>query len=217
VDEDADEADIDMAELMLREALDCCELAEDTGFRNIVLSLKGSDVPTTMRAYRMAAEKTDYPLHVGVTAAGPPRDSILKSSIGIGGLLAEGIGDTIRVSMTGPPEEEVKVGRRILQALGLHEKEGPEIISCPTCGRCHVDLAETVREVERRLEGMRADITVAVMGCVVNGPGEAAEADVGLAGGKNGGFIFRRGRKVRKVTADEELVDALMAEVDQIC
>ena len=215
VDETTEQAGQDMAELMLAEALDCCRLAEDAGFHNIVLSLKGSDVPTTMRAYRMAAERTDYALHVGVTAAGPPRDSIIKSSIGIGGLLAEGIGDTIRVSMTGPPEEEVRAGIRILEAVGLRERSGPEIVSCPTCGRCHVDLAEMVEEVERRLKGMQSGITVAVMGCVVNGPGEAAEADVGLAGGKDGGFIFRSGKKVRKA-ASSDLIDALVEEVEKL-
>ena len=215
VDEDADESDQDMAQLMVNEALNCCRLAEDIGFRNIVLSLKGSDVYTTMRAYRMAAQRTAYPFHLGVTAAGPPRDSIIKSSIGIGGLLAEGIGDTIRVSMTGPPEREIRAGIRILEALGLREKPGPEIVSCPTCGRCHVDLADIVRKVEKRLEGMRSNITVAVMGCVVNGPGEAAEADVGLAAGKEGGFIFRHGEKVRKVPA-EDLVDALVEEVERL-
>lgn len=215
VDEAAEEAERDMAELMLAEALDCCRLAEDTGFRNIVLSLKGSDVPTTMRAYRVAAERTNYPLHVGVTAAGPPRDSIIKSSIGIGGLLAEGIGDTIRVSMTGPPEEEVRAGIRILEAVGLRERPGPEIVSCPTCGRCHVDLAQIVDEVEERLKDIRTNVTVAVMGCVVNGPGEAAEAEVGLAAGKDGGFIFRHGEKVKKV-ASSELVDALVHEVEKL-
>ncbi len=215
VDEEAETARQEMARLMVNEALDCCRLAEDVGFRNIVLSLKGSDVTTTMRAYRLAARRTDYPFHLGVTAAGPPRDSIIKSSIGIGGLLAEGIGDTIRVSMTGPPVREVEAGIRILEALGLRARTGPEIVSCPTCGRCHVDLAHVVREVERRLEGVDTNVSVAVMGCVVNGPGEAAEADVGLAAGKEGGFIFRGGEKKRKVRSSD-LVEALVEEVERL-
>lgn len=215
VDQEAEEARQDMAQLMVNEATDCCRLAEDIGFRNIVLSLKGSDVTTTMRAYRIAARRTAYPFHLGVTAAGPPRESIIKSSIGIGGLLAEGIGDTIRVSMTGPPVKEVEAGIRILEALDLRERTGPEIVSCPTCGRCHMDLADVVREVQKRLEGMQTNVTVAVMGCVVNGPGEAAEADVGLAAGKEGGFIFRGGEKVRKVPASD-LVEALVEEVERL-
>ena len=215
VDSTAEAADIDMAKLMVDEALACCRLAEEVDFRNIVLSMKGSDVPTTMRAYRMAADRSDYPLHVGVTAAGPPEESVIKSSIGIGGLLAEGIGDTIRVSMTGPPVQEVTVGIRILEALGLRERRGPEIVSCPTCARCHVDLSNIVEEVGRRLKDSRLDLTVAVMGCVVNGPGEAAEADVGIAGGKDFGFVFRGGEKVKKVDSPE-LVDALMAEIEKL-
>jgi len=205
--------DEDMAELMVREALSCCKLAEAEGFRNIVISLKASDVLTTIAAYRLAADRCDYPFHIGVTAAGPAESSIIKSSIGIGALLAEGIGDTVRVSMTGPPQEEVKVAVRILEALGLREPRGPQIISCPTCGRCAIDLPWLVQQVSRRLAGDTRPLSVAIMGCVVNGPGEAAEADVGIAGGKEFGYLFRKGKKIRKVPSCE-LVEALLAEIE---
>ncbi|MFW6188916.1 MAG: flavodoxin-dependent (E)-4-hydroxy-3-methylbut-2-enyl-diphosphate synthase [Planctomycetota bacterium] len=206
--------DRDLAELMVETALAYCRDAEEESFGNIVLSLKASDAPTTIAAYRMAADRCDYPFHLGVTAAGPPADSIVKSSVGIGALLAEGIGDTIRVSMTGPPHEEVRVAISILEALRLREPTGPQIISCPTCARCEIDLGELTAEVKRRLEGYPHNVRVAVMGCVVNGPGEAAEADVGIAGGEDFGYLFRRGEKVRKVPASQ-LADALMAEVER--
>jgi len=205
----------DLAELMVHEALAYCEDAEREGLGNIVISLKASDVPTTVTAYRLAAERCDYPFHLGVTAAGPPEMSIVKSSIGIGTLLAEGIGDTIRVSMTGSPHEEVRAGLAILEALELREPRGPEIISCPTCARCEIDLCGLVAEVDRRLRDVPVKARVAVMGCVVNGPGEAAEADVGIAGGHDFGYLFRNGRKVRKVPVPE-LADALVAEVRRL-
>jgi len=214
----ADGAPPDLAELMVRRALDYCAEAEGEGFGQLVLSLKASDVPTTIRAYRMAAGLCDYPFHVGVTAAGPPRRSLVKSAVGIGTLLAEGIGDTIRVSMTGPPVEEVRAGIAILEALGLREPRRAEVISCPTCARCDIDLVGLVEEVERRVaelsEGgaLTAGLKIAVMGCVVNGPGEAAEADVGVAGGRGFGYLFRAGRKVARLDASE-LADALLAEV----
>jgi len=203
----------DLAELMVREALSYCEAAEQAGLRDIVLSLKASDVPTTIAAYRMAAARCDYPFHLGVTAAGLPSTSLVKSAIGIGTLLAEGIGDTIRVSMTGPPQEEVRAAIEILEALGLRERRGPLVISCPTCGRCEIDVAGLVEEVNRRARGMQVPLKIAVMGCVVNGPGEAAEADVGIAGGRDFGYLFRHGRKVRKVPSSE-LADALIAELE---
>jgi len=206
----------DLAELMVAEALRCCEAAEAEGCTSLVVSLKASDVPTTIRAYRLAAERCDYPFHLGVTAAGPPEQSLVKSAIGIGTLLAEGIGDTIRVSMTGPPHQEVTAALKILETLGLREPCGPQIISCPTCGRCEIDLPALVREVERRLAGCRKNLRVAIMGCVVNGPGEAAEADVGVAGGRDFGYVFRKGRRVRKCPA-AELPDALMAEIERSC
>jgi len=201
-----------MDTLMVERTLEYVEMFEKRGFRELKLSLKASDVRSTMEAYRAIATRTDYPLHVGVTAAGPYEESVIKSSIGIGGLLAEGIGDTIRVSMTGPPVVEVKVGLEILCALGLRERRGPEIISCPTCGRCEMDLAAIVEEVKRRLPGDAPAVQLAVMGCVVNGPGEAAEADLGVAGGKGFGYLFARGKKLRKVSA-EKLVDELLVEL----
>ncbi len=202
----------DVAELMVSEALRECAVAEESGCSAVVLSLKASSVSETVRAYRSAASRCDYPLHLGLTAAGPPRESMVKSAIGIGALLLDGIGDTIRVSMTGPPHEEVAAAYRILRALNLREPAGPEIISCPTCGRCDIDLQGIVAGVQERLGSCGAGIKVAIMGCVVNGPGEAAEADVGIAGGKNFGFLFKHGRKVRKVAA-ERLVEELVGEV----
>ena len=204
----------DVAELMVSEALDACEVAEAEGLRNIVLSLKASEVLPTIAAYRSVAEKCDYPLHLGVTAAGPPAMSTIKSCIGIGTLLAEGIGDTIRVSMTGPPHHEVRTGIKMLQVLELREPRGPQIVSCPTCGRCELDLRSVVEEVTDRLKDSQAHVKVAIMGCVVNGPGEAADADVGIAGGKDFAFVFRDGKKVRKVDA-ACLVDELVSEVEK--
>lgn len=205
----------ELAALMVREALSYCEAAETEGLGNLVLSLKASDVPTTIAAYRMAAGQCDYPFHLGVTAAGPPGTSIVKSAIAIGALLAEGIGDTIRVSMTGPPHEEVRAGIAILEALGLRAPTGPQIISCPTCARCEIDLSALVEEVSTRVQALSTPVKIAVMGCVVNGPGEAAEADVGIAGGKDFGYLFRRGKKVRKVEASQ-LADALVAEIEKV-
>jgi len=211
-----EEAGEDLAELMVSRALDYCRDAEAEGFGRIVLSLKASDVPATIAAYRLAARRCNYPFHLGVTAAGPPHVSIIKSAIGIGTLLAEGIGDTIRVSMTGAPLEEVKAGRAILEALALREPGGPQIISCPTCARCQIDLGALVAEVDRRLEGMHERVKVAVMGCIVNGPGEAADADVGIAGGRTFGYLFRGGKKLRRVEAPD-LADALVQEVRAFC
>jgi len=205
-----DEAEADLVELMVETVLGHCRLFEKRGFEDTVLSLKASDVPSTMRAYRSIASRCDYPLHLGVTAAGPPSVATVKSAVGIGGLLSEGIGDTIRVSLTGPPHDEVKVGFQILEALDLHS-EGPQIVSCPTCGRCQIDLVEVVQEVERRLPREGRPISVAVMGCVVNGPGEARECDVGIAGAKGFGYLFRKGDKVKKVS-ENEMVDVLVAE-----
>jgi (E)-4-hydroxy-3-methylbut-2-enyl-diphosphate synthase len=202
----------DLAALMVERALEYCRDAEKEGLGNIVLSLKASDVPTTIAAYRIAAWQCDYPFHLGVTAAGPPQSSIIKSAIGIGTLLAEGIGDTIRVSMTAPPDEEVTAGLDILEALGLRPARGPEIISCPTCARCQIDLRRLVQDVASRVRNAPAGMKIAVMGCIVNGPGEAAEADVGLAGGRDFGYIFRQGKKICKVAAGE-LANALVDEV----
>ncbi|MEW6357548.1 MAG: flavodoxin-dependent (E)-4-hydroxy-3-methylbut-2-enyl-diphosphate synthase [Planctomycetota bacterium] len=204
----------DIVKLMVRRTLAYCRRFERMGFRDIVLSLKASDCLETMRAYRMIAGRCDYPLHLGVTAAGPPETSVVKSAIAIGGLLSEGIGDTIRVSMTGPPVAEVETGIEILKALGLRPR-GIEIISCPTCGRTEIDLVRIVKEVSRRTRGMSGDLKVAIMGCVVNGPGEAREADVGIAGGKGFGYLFRKGRKIRKVP-ERDFVPVLMREIERL-
>ena len=202
-------------QLMVERTLEFVGLFEKQGFHELKLSLKASDVPTTMEAYREVARRTDYPLHVGVTSAGPYEESVVKSAIGIGGLLAEGIGDTVRVSMTGPPVTEVKVAYEILWALRLRARRSPEIISCPTCGRCEIKLADIVEEVKRRLPKDAPAVQIAVMGCVVNGPGEASEADLGVAGGKGFGYLFARGRKLRKVAADH-LVDELLKELSKL-
>ena len=167
-----------------------------------------------MAAYRLLHERTDYPLHLGVTEAGTPDMGVLKSAIGIGGLLCQGIGDTLRVSLTADPVEEVLAAKRILQAIGLR-RSGPDLIACPTCGRTKYDMLPIAREVERRLQGCTKPITVAVMGCVVNGPGEASAADVGIAGGDGEGLLFAKGNILRKLPQDK-LVDALMEEIDKL-
>ena len=167
-----------------------------------------------MAAYELLHERVDYPLHLGVTEAGTPEMGVLKSAIGIGGLLCRGIGDTLRVSLTADPVEEVTAAKKILQAAGIRRTE-PDLIACPTCGRTQYDMIPIAREVERRLESCDKNITVAVMGCVVNGPGEAAAADVGIAGGKGEGLVFRRGEILYKVP-EEKLVDALMEEIEKL-
>ncbi len=204
-----------IAEAMVSAALRQCEIAEDNGCTSIVLSLKSSDIRETVEAYRSAASACDYPFHLGITAAGLPEESIVKSSIGIGSLLLDGIGDTVRVSMTGPPHDEVSAAYDILAALGMRERSGPEIVSCPTCGRCEIDLKGIVEKVNTCLGREAAGKKVAIMGCVVNGPGEAADADFGIAGGRDFGFLFKKGKKVRKVPA-EQLVEALVAEVNSV-
>ena len=183
-------------------------------FDDICISLKSSDVRTTMAAYRLMSERCDYPLHLGVTETGTIRMGTLKSAIGIGGLLGFGIGDTLRVSLSADPVEEVYAARDILKALGIRQ-EGPDLIACPTCGRTRIDLIGLVEEVERRLKGVEKPITVAVMGCVVNGPGEASAADVGIAGGDGVGLLFRRGEIVKKVP-QSELVDELFALIEEL-
>ncbi len=199
---------------MTKAALGYCRDFERQGFQEIKISLKASDVTSTIEAYRQMAALCDYPLHLGVTAAGPPDVSLVKSAVGIGALLAEGIGDTIRVSMTGNPVDEVKAGLDILRALNLAER-GIEIVSCPTCGRCHINLSSIVRKVRARLRGLRGNLQIAVMGCIVNGPGEAREADLGIAGGRGFGFLFRKGRRIRKV-GQEEMVDVLVEEARKL-
>lgn len=189
-------------------------ILEDMDYRNIKVSLKAHDVPLTIASYRLLASQCDYPLHVGVTEAGTVNSGIIKSAVGIGCLLAEGIGDTIRVSLTGDPLQEVKVAYDILKSLGLREY-GPTLISCPTCGRTQINLEKLALEVEKRLADIAEPITVAVMGCVVNGPGEAREADVGIAGGINEGLIFRKGQVLKKV-AEDKIIDELFEEINKI-
>ena len=190
------------------------KILERLDYQNIKISLKAHDVPLTIAAYRLMAQQCDYPLHVGITEAGTVNSGIIKSAVGIGALLAEGIGDTIRVSLTGDPANEVRVAYQILKALGLREY-GPTLISCPTCGRTQINLEKLALEVEKRLENIKDPIAVAVMGCVVNGPGEAREADIGIAGGISEGLIFKKGKIIKKVS-EEEIIDALFAEIDKI-
>jgi (E)-4-hydroxy-3-methylbut-2-enyl-diphosphate synthase len=197
-------------EAMAESALGHIRILEDLGYAEIKVSLKASDIRRTVEAYRLLAAEVDYPLHIGITEAGTTWAGTVKSAVGIGTLLYGGLGDTLRVSLTGDPVEEVRVGWEILKSLGLRER-GPVFISCPTCGRCQIDLISIAEEVERRLHDLPKTITVAVMGCVVNGPGEAREADVGIAGGRGQGLLFRRGEVVRKVP-QHELADALVAE-----
>ena len=201
-------------EALVESALGHARLLEQFGFRDICISLKSSHVPTTMRAYQLMAARYDYPLHLGVTEAGTPELGILKSAAGIGGLLALGIGDTFRVTLTADPVEEIAAARQILKAIGLR-REGPELIACPTCGRTQIDLIPMARQVEELLKGVDKPITVAVMGCAVNGPGEASHADVGIAGGKGEGVLFQHGRIVGKVPEDQ-LVTALMKLIETL-
>lgn len=198
---------------LVESALYHISLLEKHDFNDIVVSIKSSDVPTTVKAYRLLREKCDYPLHVGVTEAGTKRMGIIKSAAGIGSLLLDGIGDTIRVSLTAPPVEEVYAGFDILKAVGLRNK-GANLVSCPTCGRTKIDLISLAQRVENALRNTDKNITVAVMGCIVNGPGEAKEADIGIAGGKGEGLIFKKGEILRKVPEDA-LFDELMAEIEK--
>ncbi|MEI7814146.1 MAG: flavodoxin-dependent (E)-4-hydroxy-3-methylbut-2-enyl-diphosphate synthase [Coriobacteriia bacterium] len=209
-------ADLDwpLAEKLAASAVSFCEHFERRGFTDIVVSAKASSVNSTLDAYRLLAQRVEYPLHIGVTEAGTAFSGTIKSSIGIGVLLAEGIGDTLRVSLTADPVEEVRVGWEILAALDLRRR-GPELVSCPTCGRCEIDLIPIAEEVARRLRERRTPIKVAVMGCVVNGPGEARDADIGVAAGQGVGVIFARGETVRKV-AEADIVEALFEEIDRL-
>ncbi len=201
-------------EALVESALGHVALLEEQGFYDICISMKSSSVPVTMAAYRLMDQKTDYPLHLGVTETGTEHMGVIKSAIGIGGLLCLGIGNTLRVSLTADPVREVVAAKEILQAAGIR-KEGPEFISCPTCGRTQIDLIGLASEVERRLQGMNKPITVAVMGCIVNGPGEAKEADVGIAGGKDCGVLFAKGKKLKTLPYDQ-LADALMEYIETL-
>ena len=202
------------AEALVESAMGHVRLLNDCNFDDICISVKCSHVPTNMAAYRMLHVQTDYPLHLGVTEAGTPEMGVLKSAIGIGGLLCQGIGDTVRVSLTADPVEEVYAAKRILSAAGIRQM-GPNLIACPTCGRTKYDMIPIAEEVERRLQGCTKNITVAVMGCAVNGPGEAGHADVGIAGGEKEGLLFRKGEILYKVP-QERLVDALMEEIEKL-
>ena len=207
----------DMAQLMADEALKSCTLLEDCGFGDIIVSVKASDCVTTIAAYRAVAERCDYPLHLGVTSAGMQYEAVVKSAVGIGSLLASGIGDTIRVSITGPAAAEVRAGYAILSSLDL-VSGGAQIMSCPTCGRCSLDLPAIISEFKQQVPEVDwglptgRDLLVAVMGCVVNGPGEAAHADIGIAGTKTGGVLFQKGKRCKTVSREnlvDELVDAV--------
>jgi len=198
------------AAAMVDSALSHIRILEDLNYREIKVSLKASDVQRTVAAYRLLADQVDYPMHIGITEAGTTWSGTIKSAVGLGALLYDGIGDTLRVSLTGDPVEEVRVGWEILKSLELRER-GPVFISCPTCGRCEINLIKIAEEVEQRLHDLPVRISIAVMGCVVNGPGEAREADLGIAGGKGQGLLFRKGEVVRKVP-QSELADALVEE-----
>ena len=200
---------------MVESALGHVRILEEHGFYDTKISIKSSSVLNTIECYRLLSQRCDYPLHLGVTEAGGVLRGAIKSSVGMGVLLSEGIGDTLRVSLTAAPEEEMTVAWELLRALGLRQR-GPEIISCPTCGRTEIDLIGLAQEVERRLRTENAPIKVAVMGCVVNGPGEAREADLGMAGGRDKGIIFRKGEVTRSVRGQEALLAAFMEELDKL-
>ena len=200
---------------MVESALGHVRILEEHGFYDTKISIKSSSVLNTIECDRLLSQRCDYPLHLGVTEAGGVLRGAIKSSVGMGVLLSEGIGDTLRVSLTAAPEEEMTVAWELLRALGLRQR-GPEIISCPTCGRTEIDLIGLAQEVERRLRTEKAPIKVAVMGCVVNGPGEAREADLGMAGGRDKGIIFRKGEVIRSVRGQEALLAAFMEELDKL-
>ena len=200
---------------MVESALGHVRILEEHGFYDTKISIKSSSVLNTIECYRLLSQRCDYPLHLGVTEAGGVLRGAIKSSVGMGVLLSEGIGDTLRVSLTAAPEEEMTVAWELLHALGMRQR-GPEIISCPTCGRTEIDLIGLAQEVERRLRTENAPIKVAVMGCVVNGPGEAREADLGMAGGRDKGIIFRKGEVIRSVRGQEALLAAFMEELDKL-
>lgn len=200
-------------EAMVESAVRHIELIRAMDFHSLKISIKASDVIRTIEAYRRLSVKTNLPLHVGITEAGPLYPGIVKSSLGIGMVLAEGIGDTLRVSLTRDPVDEVRVGFEILKALNIR-KRGPEIISCPTCGRTHINLFKTVEKIEKELLSKKTPMKIAVMGCVVNGPGEAKEADIGIAGGDGTGILFKRGKVIKKVP-EEKLVAVLLEEIEK--
>ncbi|RQD75817.1 MAG: flavodoxin-dependent (E)-4-hydroxy-3-methylbut-2-enyl-diphosphate synthase [Candidatus Syntrophonatronum acetioxidans] len=200
------------SEALVQSALDQVSLLEELNFDNIIVSLKASNVKTMIDAYTLFSGKTSYPLHLGVTEGGTLMRASVKSSVGIGCLLLRGIGDTLRVSITGDPREEIMVAREILRAAGLRDI-GPDIISCPTCGRCEIDLISMVQEIEEKVKFIKYPLKIAIMGCVVNGPGEAREADIGIAGGKGTGVLFKRGKVLKRVP-EEKMVEEFLIEID---
>lgn len=202
------------AEALVESALNSINLLEKFDFEDIVISIKSSDVPTTIRTYKMLSEMCRYPLHIGVTESGTKRMGVMKSSIGIGALLADEIGETIRVSLTGDPVEEVKVGHDILKSLNL-EETGVKIVSCPTCGRTKIDIIGLTNQIEKELENVSKPIKVAIMGCAVNGPGEAKDADIGIAGGNKQAVLFKKGKIERKIP-EEEIVKVLIDEIKKM-
>lgn len=201
-------------EAMVESALQHVRILEELEFYEIKISLKAHDVPMTIKAYQLMSQAVDYPLHLGITEAGTIKSGVIKSAVGIGAMLAQGIGDTIRISLTGDPVEEVKVANEILKSLHLREY-GPTLISCPTCGRCNIDLVTLAGKVEDRLSTIKKPISVAVMGCVVNGPGEAKDADIGIAGGKGQGIVFRKGQIIKTVQ-EEDLLSTLLEELNKL-
>ncbi|WP_053957398.1 flavodoxin-dependent (E)-4-hydroxy-3-methylbut-2-enyl-diphosphate synthase [Inediibacterium massiliense] len=196
---------------MVESALEHIQILEKLKFYDTVVSLKASDLKLTLEAYRLISQEIDYPLHIGVTESGTIKSGTIKSSIGVGALLLDGIGDTLRISLTGDPTEEIKVGREILKTIGLRDF-GVKIISCPTCGRCQIDLISLANQIEKRLEGINKNITVAIMGCAVNGPGEAKDADIGIAGGKSSALLFKKGQIIKKIE-ESEIEKVLMEEI----
>lgn len=202
------------AEGIVESALDKVRIVEELGYDNLVVSIKSSDVMMCAKAHELIAEKCAYPLHVGITESGTLFSGNIKSSVGLGIILSQGIGDTIRVSLTGDPVEEIKTAKLVLKTLGLR-KGGIEVVSCPTCGRTQIDLIKLANEVETMVSGIPLDIKVAVMGCIVNGPGEAKEADLGIAGGKGEGILIKKGEIIKKLPEDQ-LLSALKAELDQL-
>ncbi len=199
-------------EALFESAMRHAEICDDANFEDVIISVKSTDVRLMIEAYRLLAQRTDYPLHLGVTEAGTQKVGTIKSAVGIGTLLAEGIGDTIRVSLTDEPEREVEVGKEILRSLGLASRS-VEIIACPTCGRLEVDLFKITAQLEEALQGIKKPVKIALLGCVVNGPGEASEADIGIAAGKGVGILYRKGEVVRRIK-EEEIVSTIVAEVE---
>ena len=201
------------AEALYESAMRHVEICDGFNFKDVVISVKSTDVKLMIEAYRLVSERTDIPLHLGVTEAGPTRSGTIKSSVGIGALLAQGIGDTIRVSLTDDPVKEVEVGKEILRSLGL-ASHGVELIACPTCGRLEVDLFKIIGELESKLSNVKKPVTIAVLGCVVNGPGEASAADIGIASGKGVGILYRKGKMIKQIK-ESEIVSTILEEVEK--